>query len=63
MTHFIKNGNTTRITDQASFDIRDHLPAGTYTVKQDPRSDEFYLENDSKINENIVVIHVMPEVN
>lgn len=45
MTHFIKNGNTTRITDQASFDIRDHLPAGTYTVKQDPRSDEFYLEN------------------
>ena len=24
MTHFIKNGNMTRITDQASFDIRDH---------------------------------------
>ena len=45
MTHFIKNGNMTRITDQASFDIRDHLPAGTYTVKQDPLSNEFYLEN------------------
>lgn len=45
MTHFIKNGNTTMITDQASFDIRDHLPAGTYAVKQNARTLEFYLED------------------
>lgn len=41
---FICSGNTYRVADNASIQTFDDLPAFTYTVKLDDRSDEFYLE-------------------
>lgn len=35
MSHFIRNGNTFRVADEASLDIHSSLPVGTYTVKSD----------------------------
>jgi hypothetical protein len=35
MSHFIRNGNTFRVADEASLDIHRKLPIGTYTVKSD----------------------------
>jgi hypothetical protein len=35
MSHFIRNGNTFRVADEASLDIHSKLPVGTYTVKAD----------------------------
>ena len=35
MSYFIRNGNTFRVADKASVDIREHLPVGNYIIKED----------------------------
>jgi hypothetical protein len=44
MTYYVKHGNIFSVTDSRAVDIRDSLPAGNYTVKQNPISKEFFLE-------------------
>jgi hypothetical protein len=44
MTNFIKNGNTFKQYADGALDTYENLPTGTYTVKIDPRSGEFYYE-------------------
>jgi hypothetical protein len=43
MSHFIRNGNSWRVADDASLDIHDRLPAGNYVIKQD-QFGNLYLE-------------------
>lgn len=43
MSHFLKNGNTFRIANEAAMDIHKKLPAGNYVVKMTPQ-EELYLE-------------------
>lgn len=44
MSYFLKSGNTFRVTNKEQMDLHDQLPAGNYTVKQDPITKQFYLE-------------------
>lgn len=44
MTYFIKNGNTFRISDEASIQVTKELPAGNYIVKFDNMAGAFYFE-------------------
>ncbi len=43
MSHYIRNGNTWRVADDASLDIHSELPAGNYLIKQD-QFGNLYLE-------------------
>lgn len=43
MSHFMKSGNTFKIAADAALDLYDHLPVGTYVVKQDMFKN-FFLE-------------------
>lgn len=43
MSHFFRNGNTFRVADNNSLNMTEHLPVGTYIVKQDPFKN-FFLE-------------------
>ena len=44
MTHYIKNGALFTVTSDDALDIHNSLPIGTYTVKMNPMSGEYYLE-------------------
>lgn len=44
MTYFIRSGASFRIADSKAIDIRDSLPAGTYTVNYDQMAEQFYLD-------------------
>ena len=44
MTKVIKSGNRYNLIADDGIDLRDHLDAGTYAVKQNPDTMEFYLE-------------------
>lgn len=44
MTFYLKNGARFNPTNEANIDLRKSLPAGNYTVKKDPRTEELYLE-------------------
>ncbi|UDL15919.1 AAA-ATPase [Microbacterium phage Pumpernickel] len=44
MTYFLKAGATYRVSAKASLDLYESLPVGTYTVKFDQMSNQFYLE-------------------
>jgi hypothetical protein len=44
MTHFIRNGNTFRVTPNEALDIQTKLPVGNYTVNFNQMSGQFYLE-------------------
>jgi len=46
MSHFIRNGNTWRVADDASLDIHNRLPAGNYVIKQDQFGNLFLEEVD-----------------
>ena len=46
MSHFIRNGNSWRVADDASLDIHDHLPAGNYVIKQDQFGNLFLEQVD-----------------
>ena len=35
MTHYTRQGTVYRVTKQQDLDITNHLPAGTYIIKQD----------------------------
>lgn len=35
MTHFLRNGSSFRIANEANMDIHDRLPSGNYTIQQD----------------------------
>lgn len=43
MSYFIKNGNTFKVADKDSLDIKDRLPVGNYIVKQD-QFGNFFIE-------------------
>lgn len=43
MSYYIRNGNTFKVASEASVDIQNSLPAGNYTIKQDP-FENLYLE-------------------
>lgn len=43
MTYFLKSGNTFYPKDEANLDVRNLLPVGTYTIKQD-KFDNFFFE-------------------
>lgn len=43
MSYFIKSGNTFKVADKSSLDIKEFLPAGNYIVKQD-QFGNFFLE-------------------
>jgi hypothetical protein len=47
MSYFIKSGNTFKVADRASLDIKDSLPAGNYIVKQDQFGNYFLEGVDS----------------
>jgi hypothetical protein len=47
MSYFIKSGNTFKVADHASLDIRNELPAGNYVVKQDQFGNFFLEQVDS----------------
>jgi hypothetical protein len=44
MSKFVKHGSIFTVAANESLDVRDKLPVGTYTVKQNPQTGEFYLE-------------------
>lgn len=44
MSYFLKSGATFRVATKESMDLHESLPAGTYTVKLDQMSQQFYLE-------------------
>lgn len=43
MTHFIKSGDRIKLAPAGAIEVFEHLPAGTYTAKQDPTSGEYFL--------------------
>jgi len=49
MTYYIRNGNTYRVTDESSIDIKNHLPAANYIIKVDSFN-QFYLEEIDLFN-------------
>ena len=44
MTHFIKTGDTIKLAPTGSIEVSTSLPAGTYAVKQNPQTLEYYLQ-------------------
>lgn len=44
MTHYFKSGNTVNVEPSDALDVLDHLPAGTYTVKENPQTKRLYLQ-------------------
>ena len=44
MTYFLKSGNCFSVATKESMDLHDLLPVGTYTVKYNKMSEQFYLE-------------------
>lgn len=44
MTHFIKSGSRWNVTANANVDIHEALPVGTYVVRQDPQTGQYYLD-------------------
>lgn len=54
MTQYVKNGNTFRAVDEESLDIHANLPAGNYTIKQDPLKN-FYFEKVDSFNLNFKI--------
>jgi len=44
MTYFLKSGSRYNVSTQASMDLHETLPVGTYTVKQNPMTGAFFLE-------------------
>jgi ATPase family associated with various cellular activities (AAA) len=44
MPHFIRNGNTFRVTPNEALDIQNKLPIGNYTVKFNDMTGQFFLE-------------------
>lgn len=44
MTYFLKRGNCWNAADEANIDIHDALPAGNYTIKMNPQTEQFYFE-------------------
>lgn len=44
MSHFIRQGNTWKVADDAAIQVYDQLPAGNYVVKQDPYGNLFLEE-------------------
>lgn len=47
MTQFLKNGNTYRAVDNATLDVHDLLPVGSYTIKMDPLENFYFEQVDS----------------
>lgn len=45
MAKYIKAGNTFRVCRDDEIDVRDLLPVGTYAVKFDKQSEEFFLQS------------------
>lgn len=43
MTHYIKDGNNLQVAPANALNIQDHLPVGTYTVKHNPMTGQYYL--------------------
>ena len=50
MSYYLRNGNTFRVTDEASMDLHKALPAGNYIVKQD-QNGLLYLEQVDKFEQ------------
>jgi hypothetical protein len=46
MSHFIRNGNTWRVADEAAMDLHKQLPPGNYVVKQDQFGNLFLEQVD-----------------
>lgn len=44
MTHYFKSGNTVNVEPSDALDVLDHLPAGTYTVKENPQTKRLFLQ-------------------
>lgn len=44
MTYYSRSGSRYRVSADANIDIKEALPVGTYTVKYDGMSEQFYLE-------------------
>jgi len=47
MTYFLRNGNTFRVTDEASLDLHEKLPVGNYIIKKDQFGNLFLEQIDS----------------
>jgi hypothetical protein len=45
MSYFLKSGATFRVATRESMDLHESLPVGTYTVKFDKLSNQFFLES------------------
>jgi len=44
MSYFLKSGISFRVTSKEAMDLHDQLPAGNFTIKENPMSGELYLE-------------------
>lgn len=43
MTHFIRDGSKFTVHDSADISVCSDLPLGTYLIRKDPRTEEYYL--------------------
>jgi hypothetical protein len=50
MAHFLKSGNTYQVASDEAMDIHAMLPAGNYTVKQNPMTGAYFLEHIEDFN-------------
>ena len=50
MAHFLKSGNTYQVASDEAMDIHALLPAGNYTVKQNPMTGAYFLEHIEDFN-------------
>ena len=44
MSYFLKSGISFRVTSKEAMDLHEELPAGNFTIKENPMSGELYLE-------------------
>jgi len=44
MSYFLKSGISFRVTSKEAMDLHEQLPAGNFTIKENPMSGELYLE-------------------
>lgn len=44
MTYFLQSGTRFDVTSKDALNLKDELPVGTYTIKQDPRTGAYFLE-------------------
>lgn len=61
MTHFLRNGNVVRLTNDKSVSVTDSLPVGNYIIKINSFTGEFFLEEVDSFEEPTKVYGEQPK--